>query len=143
MSAQRPGPAGSRRPVLVVDAANVIGSVPDGWWRDRAGAVSRLRDSLGPIADSGLPGVPGPVEVVLVVEGAARRVDSVPGVSVVAAPRSGDGDDAIVQVVADRRDEHVYVVTADRKLRDRVGALGAAVLGPKTLLGATGTRNRS
>jgi rRNA-processing protein FCF1 len=81
------------------------------------------------------------VEVVLVVEGAARRVEPVPGIAVVAAPRSGDGDDAIVQVVADRGHEPVYVVTADRKLRDRVGALGATVLGPKTLLGAAGARD--
>ena len=26
-------------PVLVVDAANVVGSRPDGWWKDRAGAA--------------------------------------------------------------------------------------------------------
>nr|MDT0666641.1 hypothetical protein [Micromonospora sp. DSM 115978] len=26
----------------MVDAANVIGSRPDGWWRDRAGAAVRL-----------------------------------------------------------------------------------------------------
>ncbi|WP_371030570.1 NUDIX domain-containing protein [Pseudoclavibacter sp. JSM 162008] len=30
------------RPVVIVDAANVVGSVPDGWWRDRAGAAERL-----------------------------------------------------------------------------------------------------
>ena len=35
-----------RRPVLVVDAANVMGSRPDGWWRDRVGAATRLRDQL-------------------------------------------------------------------------------------------------
>ena len=141
MSGEPPDP--KARPVLVVDAANVIGSVPDGWWRDRAGAVRRLRDSLGPVAAKGLPGLPGPLDIVLVVEGAARRVEPAPGVAVVAAPRSGDGDDAIVQVVADRRGGPVYVVTADRKLRDRVDALGATVLGPKTLLGATGARDRS
>jgi hypothetical protein len=140
MSAEPPDSAD--RPVLVVDAANVIGSVPDGWWRDRAGAVRRLRDSLGPVAASGLPGLPGLMDIVLVVEGAAREVESVPGVSVVAAPRSGDGDDAIVQVVADRQSERVYVVTADRRLRDRVGALGATVIGPKTLLAASGSRDR-
>ncbi|HEX2499548.1 MAG TPA: NTP pyrophosphohydrolase [Actinomycetes bacterium] len=142
MSAEPP-PDQEGRPVLVVDAANVIGSVPDGWWRDRAAAVRRLRDSLGSVAVNSLPGLPGPMDVVLVVEGAARRVEPVPGVCVVAAPRSGDGDDAIVQVVADRRDEPVYVVTADRKLRDRVGALSATVLGPKTLLGALDARDRS
>ena len=31
--------------VLVVDAANVVGSRPDGWWKDRAGAARRLHDS--------------------------------------------------------------------------------------------------
>ncbi|PNG19000.1 NTP pyrophosphohydrolase, partial [Streptomyces cahuitamycinicus] len=54
-------------PVLVVvDAANVVGSVPDGWWRDRRGAAERLRDRL---ASEGVPAVSGPVEIVLVVEG--------------------------------------------------------------------------
>ncbi|MDP9246561.1 MAG: NTP pyrophosphohydrolase, partial [Candidatus Dormibacteraeota bacterium] len=32
--------------LIVVDAANVVGSVPDGWWRDRAAATERLRDAL-------------------------------------------------------------------------------------------------
>ena len=27
--------------LTIVDAANVIGSVPDGWWRDRSGAATR------------------------------------------------------------------------------------------------------
>lgn len=59
---------------VIVDGANVVGSVPDGWWRDRRGAAERLRDSLVPYAADGVPGVPGPVEIVLVVEGAARGV---------------------------------------------------------------------
>nr|EIF93310.1 hypothetical protein [Streptomyces tsukubensis NRRL18488] len=58
--------------LLIVDGANVVGSVPDGWWRDRRAAAGRLRDRLVPYADNGLPGVPGPLEIVLVVEGAAR-----------------------------------------------------------------------
>ncbi|NEB86162.1 NTP pyrophosphohydrolase, partial [Streptomyces anulatus] len=56
--------------LVIVDAANVVGSVPDGWWRDRRGAATRLRDALVPYAAAGLPGLPGPVELVLVVEGA-------------------------------------------------------------------------
>src|SRR5688572_6481430 len=108
-------------PLLVVDAANVVGSVPDGWWRDRAGATARLRDRLVPVAQYGLPAWPTAQlpEVVLVVEGAARGVDGVPGVRVVAA--TGSGDDAIVDLVAasgDGRD--CLVVTADRELRRRV-----------------------
>ncbi|MFF2140478.1 NTP pyrophosphohydrolase, partial [Streptomyces sp. NPDC058193] len=76
--------------LVIVDAANVVGSVPDGWWRDRRGAAERLRDSLVPYAADGLPGETGPVEIVLVVEGAARGVPSVPGVRVEAAPGPRD-----------------------------------------------------
>lgn len=81
--------------LVIVDGANVVGSVPDGWWRDRRGAAERLRDLL---AARGLPGHDGPVEVVLVVEGAARGVASVPGVRVESAP--GSGDDHMVDLVA-------------------------------------------
>jgi hypothetical protein len=123
-----------RKPLLVVDAANVIGSVPDGWWRDRAGATERLRDALARVAETGLPGVAEQVEVVLVVEGAARRVSGVPGVRVVAAPRSGD--DMIVDLVrTEGANRSSIVVTADRGLRDRVTALGARTVGPRTVWG--------
>ncbi|MEY7977477.1 NTP pyrophosphohydrolase, partial [Streptomyces pilosus] len=73
--------------LVIVDAANVVGSVPDGWWRDRRGAAERLRDRL---AADGVPDRPGPLEIVLVVEGAARGVEPVPGVRVESAPGSGD-----------------------------------------------------
>jgi hypothetical protein len=120
------------RTLLVVDAANVVGSVPDGWWRDRHGAAERLRDRLVPYAESGLPEHPGPLEVVLVVEGAARAVASVPGVRTVAS--AGSGDDRIVELVAEEgRDRPCVVVTADRALRARVRALGAEVTGPRTV----------
>lgn len=124
------------KPLLVVDAANVVGAVPDGWWRDRAGAATRLRDSLVAVAERGIADGPewlrGPLEVVLVVEGAARSVPSVPNVRVV--PASGSGDDAIVQVTAgDGVGRTTTVVTADRGLRDRVRPLGATVLGPRSL----------
>ncbi|HEX3782102.1 MAG TPA: NTP pyrophosphohydrolase [Pseudonocardiaceae bacterium] len=126
-------------PLIVVDAANVVGSVPDGWWRDRAGANRRLRDALAPVAADGLStaGVPDwakrpPVEVVLVVEGAARNVTGTDEVRVVAA--SGSGDDAIVELVrAEGADRPCAVITADRGLRERVTALGATVLGPRTV----------
>lgn len=134
--------AGGMDPLIVVDAANVVGSVPDGWWRDRAGAVARLRDALVPYAASGLPaGAPDwtvgrPVELVLVVEGAARDVPGVHGVRAVPAPRSGD--DTIVEYVSGRLAgpgpvPRCLVVTADRLLRERVGALGAEVAGPRTV----------
>ncbi|MEV6014406.1 MULTISPECIES: NTP pyrophosphohydrolase [unclassified Streptomyces] len=117
--------------LIVVDGANVVGSVPDGWWRDRRGAAERLRDRLADLAGTGLPGHPGPLEIVLVVEGAARGVDSVPGVRVDEAP--GSGDDRMVELVAGARGRPCLVVTADRELRRRVGELGAGVTGPRTV----------
>jgi hypothetical protein len=116
--------------LVVVDAANVVGSVPDGWWRDRRGAAERLRDRL---AAEGLPGHTGEVELVLVVEGAARGVESVPGVRVESA--RGSGDDRIVELVAQFPDRDCLVVTADRELRRRVGELGAVVTGPRAVHG--------
>ena len=96
-----PGDAPGPGPELtvIVDGANVVGSRPDGWWRDRAGAAVRLHDELAKLAARGAtgipadqlategdrgpgspgaggarPGSPGPVTVVviLVLEGAAR-----------------------------------------------------------------------
>jgi hypothetical protein len=121
-------------PLIIVDAANVVGSVPDGWWRDRAGATERLRDRLAPLAEDGLPAWPTeqPPEILLVVEGAARAVASVPGVQVIAAP--GSGDDTIVELVAAHHSSRpCLVITADRELRRRVTALGAETLGPRSV----------
>ncbi|GAA2755966.1 NTP pyrophosphohydrolase [Actinopolymorpha rutila] len=121
-------------PLVVVDAANVMGSVPDGWWRDRSGAAGRVRDALSHVAAAGLPGVVDPpAEVVLVTEGAARDVPGTPTVRVV--PARGSGDDAIVDLVrsAGPGPRRVVVVTADRELRTRVRALGAEVVGPRTV----------
>ncbi|WP_058042320.1 hypothetical protein [Streptomyces roseifaciens] len=119
--------------LLVVDSANVVGSVPDGWWRDRLGAAIRLRDRIAAYAAAGertlFTDAP---EVVLVVEGAARDVGPVPGVRVERA--AGSGDDKIVEVVAARTPGRAcVVVTADRELRARVTALGAEVAGPSLL----------
>lgn len=118
-------------PLVIVDAANVVGSKPDGWWRDRRGTNERLRDRLTGLATSGLPSVPGPVEVFLIVEGQARGIESTPTVQTVSA--GGSGDDRIVEVVAEYPDRRRVVVTADRELRQRVTALGAEYLGPSVL----------
>ena len=149
--------------VIIVDAANVMGSRADGWWRDRAGAAARLRDEVAALAARGLrslpAGVTGPPldvwypEVMFVVEGQARKVAAgqtgggagqtggaanlanftpVTGsVTVLAAPRSGD--DLVAELAAGTRGIRL-VVTADRELRRRCAAAGAAVTGPRWLL---------
>lgn len=138
---------------LIVDGANTMGSRPDGWWKDRAGALTRLSGQLaaltapdaGPVPSPGIPattlGAPGGrwlPDVVLVAEGAARGVRSPGGrVRIVDAP--GNGDDEIVAQVRAAVDMapvgRVVVVTADRELRARCEAAGATILGPGTLLG--------
>jgi hypothetical protein len=125
--------------VVLVDAANVVGTRPDGWWRDRAGATTRLLGRLAFLPGRLLP-VPGcgPVvvrDVVVVVEGAAREVPAPDGMRLVRA--RGSGDDALAaeaaRLAADGTD--VTVVTADRGLRARLPP-EVAVTGPATLLGA-------
>jgi hypothetical protein len=130
-------------PLVVIDSANVVGAVPDGWWRDRVGATTRLRDALGPLAARGLTAteaeqrVPDwasrpPLEVVLVVEGVARDVPGSDTVRVVST--RGSGDDAIVDLVrTEGPGRPVLVITADRPLRTRVTDLGAQVAGPHVL----------
>ncbi|MGK5115206.1 MULTISPECIES: hypothetical protein [unclassified Geodermatophilus] len=124
--------------VLLVDMANVVGSRPDGWWRDRAGATTRLLRRLAPLAGRLLPGPSGGSvlcrEVVVVVEGAARDVRVPDGVTVVRAP--GSGDDALADRAARLAAEGtpLLVVTADRGLRARLPA-GTAVTGPGWLYG--------
>ena len=44
---------GGQPVTIVVDVANVMGSRPDGWWRDRPGAAVRLHDEVVQLAQSG------------------------------------------------------------------------------------------
>jgi hypothetical protein len=119
--------------VLIVDAANVVGSRPNGWWRDRAGAAKNLCEQLAKSIETGELAAP----VTVVLEGAARS--GVPegeqsGLGVVHAPRSGD--DTIVSLANDATSagQDVTVVTADRELRDRLKQISSDVVGPRWLL---------
>jgi 8-oxo-dGTP pyrophosphatase MutT (NUDIX family) len=139
---------------VVVDAANVVGSRPDGWWHDRLGATRRLRDELGAVARDGIaaPALPDDVDVgelagllpavSLVVEGAARplageRRDITwwdAAITTNAAPR--DGDSSIVDLAHQSiaSGEQALVVTADRALRRRLDP-AVRVAGPRWLIG--------
>jgi hypothetical protein len=108
------------RPVLVVDAANVLGSRPDGWWKDRAGATQRLLDQIRRWAEGD-----GTWRVVVVVEGKARSAADLDwGSCLQVIKADGSGDDAIVDLAhhllsADRAQE-ITVVTSDRGLQGRL-----------------------
>ena len=126
------GLAGLAGPVVVVlDVANVMGSRPDGWWRDRAGAAQRVLTGAADVLEAG-----GALAVLAVLEGRARTavVPPVPGLEVVLAP--DEGDDTIVDVAVralaalDVDAATVVVVTADRGLRQRLPAAVRAV-GPR------------
>ncbi|QBE48507.1 NUDIX domain-containing protein [Leucobacter triazinivorans] len=136
-------------PVVVVDAANVIGSVPDGWWKDRRGAAERLRDRLERLAvqehgiRAGFLDLPETrvagldrafPEWVMVAEGVARGIGSSPHVRVVDAPELGD--DAIVSETANAAaaGRAVAVVTSDAELKTRARAAGATTRGVRKLL---------
>jgi len=113
--------------VLLVDAANVVGSRPDGWWRDRPGAAARLVAGLRTAVRDGA--LRGPVVVVL--EGAARA-GAEPGTAdeVQVVHASGSGDDALAGLAAPGS----VLVSADRELGRRARAAGAEVVGPRWLL---------
>lgn len=139
-------PALHLRPVVVIDAANVVGSVPDGWWKDRAGATDRLLDRLEALRvegfDASALGLPGGrwfPRVVAVVEGAARGVADREG-RVELVRTEASGDDAIVATVTDLASAGavVTVVTSDAGLARRVERVGAAVHGARWVLDLLG-----
>ena len=115
--------------LLVIDAANVIGSRPTGWWRDRPGAARAFTERVRATVTAGRLAPP----VTVVLEGRARSgadEADVDGVEVVHAP--GEGDDTIAAIAEARND--AVVVTADRELAERVRAANAEVVGPSWLL---------
>jgi hypothetical protein len=115
--------------MLVIDAANVIGSRPTGWWRDRPGATRVFMERVRATVTAGRLDPP----VTIVLEGRARAgadEADVDDVEVVHAP--GEGDDTIAAIAEANRD--VVVVTADRELAERVRAANAEVVGPSWLL---------
>ena len=97
--------------MLVIDAANVIGSLTMGWWRDRPGAARQLTERVRATVVAGRLDP----RVTIVLEGQAKRgaKEAVSGgVEAVHAP--GEGDDTIAAIAAAH--DEVVVVTADRGL---------------------------
>jgi predicted RNA-binding protein with PIN domain len=110
----------------LVDASNVIGSRPDGWWRDREGATRRLLDALREFAD-------GEDEVVVVLDaGPADWAGRDGAFEVAIAPRRGRDaadDEIAARLSRDPDPSSVSVVTSDATLAERARAAGAEVVG--------------
>ena len=116
---------------VLVDGNNVMGSRPDGWWRNRAEAARRLVADIVPVArslggtwtvvfDGAEPPVMPPQERVSVHTGHGGR---------------NGADDRIVELVGALPEPAVALVyTSDARLRARVHALGARVVGARALL---------
>ncbi len=119
---------------LIVDGMNVIGTRPDGWWRDREGAARRLLQRLETYSAS------VGVRVTLVLDGSSppsRPEGDHGGVRVLYARDAGfeTADDRIVELLAaESAPSTIEVVTSDRMLRERVRACGARVGSPRSLL---------
>jgi predicted RNA-binding protein with PIN domain len=117
---------------LIVDGMNVIGSRPDGWWRDRPGAIRALVTQLAELVDAegervtvvfdgrplelAEPGLPAGLEVVFASRGGRNAAD----------------DDIFALVEAAERPEELRVVTSDEDLARRVRGLGAEVTGARS-----------
>jgi hypothetical protein len=108
----------------VVDAMNVIGSRPDGWWRDRRGATERLIAQLEHWAEE------SGEDVVVVLEGPPSPPLGSELIEVAWAPRPGtdSADGEIVRRLPGwLEDGEVTVVSSDRDLVARARSLGAGV----------------
>lgn len=123
-------------PALVIDTANVMGAVPDGWWKDRAGAAEKLAAALERLFRSGVPAsvlqLPEDVwypDITVVLEGRARSAEAGGSLDIIRA--GGSGDDALIAAVRELREagRPVSVVSSDRALAETCRGLGAHVTG--------------
>jgi predicted RNA-binding protein with PIN domain len=108
----------------IVDAMNVIGSRPDGWWRDRRRAMVRLVERLDRWAAA-----EGHRVTVVLEKPMSPPIDSLV-VEIAQAPKAAadSADDEIVRLVRNaRRPQDITVVTSDRRLADRLRGVGASV----------------
>jgi predicted RNA-binding protein with PIN domain len=109
----------------LVDGMNVVGSRPDGWWRDRRAAMRRLAESLAAFAaETGEP-------LTVVFDGRPFDLSAPPAEVKFASGRGRDAADHDIAALAeaDPDPRSLRVVTSDRELARRVEAAGAGVVG--------------
>jgi predicted RNA-binding protein with PIN domain len=106
----------------IVDAMNVIGTRPDGWWKDRSRARVRLVEQLERWAS------PSARDVTVVFEHPTSIRST--SIAIHHAPKAAanSADDEIVRLVgSDDHPTEINVVTSDATLAERVRQAGATV----------------
>jgi uncharacterized protein YaiI (UPF0178 family) len=98
---------------------NVIGSRPDGWWRDRRGAQRRLAAELARFAE--LSGD----AVTVVFDGVEHALEA----DTIEVAFASGGRDAADHEIARRAGPGITVVTSDRELARRVELAGGQTEG--------------
>ncbi len=107
----------------IVDAMNVIGSRPDGWWKDRGSAMATLVDRLEQWAST-------EHRVTVVFERPPSPPINSSVIEIAHAPQAAanSADDEIVRLVqADHDPQSLTVVTSDSELTERIRVAGASV----------------
>ena len=113
----------------IVDGMNVIGTRPDGWWRDRDAAMARLVRELEDLAAA------EGEDITVVFERPPRPPLRSTVIEIASAPRPGpDAADMEIarRIEADPQPATITVATSDRWLADQARLLGAAVVGAET-----------
>jgi uncharacterized protein YaiI (UPF0178 family) len=108
--------------VWFVDVMNVVGSRPDGWWRDRRAAMAKVVAALDDLADTTSD------SVVAVLDGRSFELEAA-AVEIVFAPGGPNAADTEILRLLAFEEKDCTVVTSDRDLGDRARALGAKVMG--------------
>lgn len=138
--------SGAPRGTLWIDSANVVGSQPDGWWRDRTGATDRLIDQIladerdGAAWGNSLGASQSLSDIRIVLEGEARGSQKADGTTEGGVPlsirrASGTADDYL----ASEAESADVAVTSDRVLRDRLRARQVIVVGSKQFRDSLGS----
>ncbi len=121
----------------IVDGMNVIGSRPDGWWKDRGRAMAALVERLDQWASVQGDGVTVVFERPTVITSSVIEIAHAPKAA------ANSADDEIARLVdADARAHEIRVVTSDRTLADRVRRLGASVVPAESFRDLVDPRDR-
>jgi predicted RNA-binding protein with PIN domain len=117
---------------LIVDGMNVLGSRPDGWWRDRPAAMAGLTRRLTAFATG------EGIELRVVFDGRSHRQVAAAGVGIEVAFAPGGPDAADREILAIVRADHdpasIVVITSDRRLRNSIKAAGGGSMPAGDLL---------